>query len=208
MHLREWAKGFRVVEGDSSHTARVRLLTPDDEVWHTWEQGELNETEWPEDAQRYLDALASEYPLGKYSVEFLAEDEGGAVRSRVKRTIQGRNAGAKRGQQNDITAVARAMESLATQMSRYMEFQHESQARYQRQVEDLLDANGRLANQIIEERENGVRNASGASEILAGAIAQHIGPVLTELPGVMRFLTGAVDAKPSHLVSVPLPKKG
>lgn len=207
MHLHEWAKGFESAEGAEHHTARVRLLTPDDEVWHTWERAELVRPDWNDDAHRYLDALAAEYPLGRYTVTFLAEDNAGAVRSRLSKTVQGRNAGAKRGAQQDVTATSKAMESLSTQMARYMDMQHESQSRYQQQIEALIESNGRLVNQIIEERENGVRNQGGSAvEILAAGISQHLGPILQEVPGLIKFVTAAGNPQRQPMLK-SVPKK-
>jgi hypothetical protein len=202
MNLGLWAEQFRTVETDGAHTVRVRLLTPDDEVWHTWERDEITRPDWNDSVNQHLAGLADNMGKGKHRVLLIAEDHAGNVRSQYPTTVTGRSSSSS-GKANEISALVQGMDALARTCERMMALTQEYAERSQKHSMALLEENGKLQARLAEQKEE------GGGDVLTAQIVQNIagqiGPVLEVLPDVMRAYSATKNAA-AKLHAVPMPK--
>lgn len=191
MNLGTWAEQFRVVETDGAHTVRVRLLTPDDEIWHTWERDEIMRPEWAQNVGEHLMGLGDNLGKGKHRVLLVAEDHAGNPRSQFPTTVMGRNPSST-SKASEISALVQGMDALTRTCERMMALQQDYAERCQKQVIIMLEANAALQTELAKRAEE-----SGGDELstqILGGIAQQLGPVLEVLPDVMRAYSHARGA--------------
>lgn len=202
MNLGLWAEQFRTVETDGAHTVRVRLLTPDEEVWHTWERDEIMRPDWNDSVNQHLAGLADNLGKGKHRVLLIAEDHAGNVRSQYPTTVTGRSSSSS-GKANEISALVQGMDAVARTCERMLAMSQEMAERSQKHTMALLEQNALLQAKLAEREQDGGGDVLTA-QIMQG-IAGQLGPVLEVLPDVMRAYSATKQAA-AKLHAVPMPK--
>jgi hypothetical protein len=189
MHLGQWAEQFNVVETNGAHTARVRLLTGDDEIWHTWDASELKDTQkWQESVAEHLSGLADNLGKGKHTVMLIAEDHSGNIRSKFPSFVTGRDT-KQPSKGSEITALVAGMDALSRTMRSMLEMQDELLRAQQAHVLAVTEQNQKLSAELAEERET--KGGDEITQAVLGNLANQLGPVLEVLPDLMRAYSSA-----------------
>jgi hypothetical protein len=199
MNLRQWSEQLvGVVDPDGGGVKRVRLIGPDGSTWHTWDREALKES-WPNEAEDYLNAMLDDWPTVKVSVMFVAEDNAGAVRSQLPKSVMGKNrATSKQGFFGGDKSISDMVEAVSRTAQRMLDTANGQLTNQSETIKTLMEQNRLLLELVQGEREARALSSGWEGQVME-MIAPHVGPIAEALPDLIRAFAPKAPPKPPRL---------